>query len=467
VSRVVARLLAIALTLVAALSQFTPAQAQQADWRERPTRNFALLYIPGEEAEVERYAAFVDSIYDEVAAVFAHRTATPVTLRLYPTMELYYQANPQARNVAGVVAHANSGRREISVAVPQTERQTPDEVENNIRHELAHLVIADLSDERLNAFFHEGIAQYVEHPSRELDSKVQLLQEARDAGRLLRWRDFDDRNAVYGQPQLSYPQSLSVVAFLVERFGFGSLRAFLETYARSSGYRSALERTYNVSPDTLEAEWRDWLPSYLAGGYRNNALTAYDLSHIESLLSKGRYEEATNELNDAIEWLRKTEQSTVLAEAEQLLDRSRDGQRAQQAALDARAALEAADYVRAQQLVAQARSSYGLLGDTRQAEILAAYNERAERGLAAVERLEQAGQLASSWRYPQARGAVDEALVEFQALGDASRVTQAQTLRQLLDGRQQLLGYLLLVLGLLGVVGSLWQRVGRQHGEIW
>lgn len=463
------RRLLLALLLLSALGAAAPvaAQGRGPEWVERRTAAFAILYIAGSEAEAARYEAFADGIYDEVSAVFAQRTATPVTLRLYPTMELYYQANPQARNVPGVVAHANSGRREISVAVPQTARQNEEQIQNNVRHELTHLVIADISNDRLNAFFHEGVAQYVEHASTELDDKIVLLKQAIDQGQLLRWRDFEDRDVVYGQPGLSYPQSLSVVAFLVERFGFPALREFLLTYSRSSGYRSALERAYKESPDQLEAQWRDWLPSYVEGGYRRNALTAYDLSHIEALLAQGRYDDALTGLKDAIEWLGKTEQRDVLARAEALRDKGIGGQQAQQKALDARAALERAEYEQALALVQQARQAYDAVGDTRQREVLDAYEARAEQGAAATRQLEEAGRQAGALRYPQARAILDEASGQFQALGDAARAAQAQALRQQLDGRQALLGYGVLLLGLLGVLLSVWQRLSSKRGEVW
>lgn len=473
VIRYLFRVLLLAGVVLAALADVAPGFAQSSgpreapEWREQRTRAFALVYVLGEEASAQEYAGFIDEIYDEVAAVFAHKTATPVRLRLYPTMELYYQANPQARNVAGVVAHANSGRREISVALPQTERQTDEEIRNNIRHELTHLVISDLSDDRLNAFFHEGIAQYLEHPSGELDSKVLLLREAMDSQQLLRWSDFNSREAVYGQPQLAYPQSLSVVAFLVDRFGFASLREFLEVSARSSGYRSALERTFEESPDTLETEWRAWLPSYIEGGYKRNALTAYDLSHIEALLGQGRYDEALTEVDDAIKWLEKTEQRTVLEEAQVLQSRARSGQRAQGLALQAREALEAADYSRAQELVAQARNSYRDLGDSRQQAVLDIYAERAERGVAALQRLADADNLARRLRYPEARAVVDGVAAEFQALGDSARAAQAEALRRTMDSRQTLLGYAFLLLGMIGVVTNLWQRLTQRRSEAW
>src|SRR3712207_5986108 len=125
-----ARLLAASLlALICALASAAPAAAQGGtDWRERATANFSILYAPGGEAEAERYAAWADEIYEEIATAFSFRTATPLTLRLYPTGEDYYQVNPAARNVPGVVAHADFRRRELVVIVERTAQQTEEEV---------------------------------------------------------------------------------------------------------------------------------------------------------------------------------------------------------------------------------------------------------------------------------------------------------------------------------------------------
>ncbi len=457
------------LLVLAIFSALLPATAlaQESGWRERRTDRFAILYTSGDESTSEEYAGFVDAIYDEVAAIFGHRTGTPVTLRLYPSLERYYEVNPQARGLPGVVAHADFRRHELVVIIPQTQSQTPDEVQNNIRHELTHLVAAELSEDRLNVGFQEGIAQYVEQPSRELEAKIQLLRRALDNRRLFSWSDLDDRDTVYRDPDVSYPQSLSIVAFLVERYSFAKLRDFLTLSGRSSGYRSALERAFGASPADLEQQWVDWLPGYLDGGYKNNALTAYDLSQAEGLLAQGRYVEAQTELETAIEWLRKTDQADVLQQAEALLEQSAAGQQAQALATEARAALDQADYYRATDLVIQARHAYQELGDARQDAVLAAYAERAERGKRANAALEQATALAQGLRFPQARAIADQAASEYLALGDRARADQALALRAFLDRRQTLLGGLLLLLGFLGIVTSAVRRVVAPEAEAW
>ncbi|MCU0493565.1 MAG: peptidase MA family metallohydrolase [Chloroflexaceae bacterium] len=452
-------LVGLLLVLLGPLFVAPAAHAQQVDWRERETNYFTILYDARDSGEADNYVAFVDGIYDEVATIFSHRTTTPITLRLFPTNESYFQANPMARGMGGIVAHADFRRREVVVIVEQTRKQPPDEIPNNIRHELTHIVASDLTDNRLNTGFQEGIAQYVERSSQDiLTQKAAYVAQARDQNRLLTWSDFDDRNKVYGDPEVGYPQSLSVVAFLVERYGFNKFREFLTVSARSSGYRSALERAYGVSPTELELAWREWLPSYLNGGFRRNALTSYDLSYPKGLMEQGRYAEAETELNQAVAWLERntdTQPQELLQEAQALQQLSRDGQRAEKMTEQARKELERTNYEGAQQLIAQARDVYRQLGDTRQESVLQAYAERATRGLGATRQLLEANDLAASLRYPQARAAADAAAREFAALGDQIRLDNALALRRDMDTRQRLFGGAILAVGVSALLISL------------
>lgn len=445
------------------------------DWRERPTDTFIILFAPGDEATAEAYAGFVDTIYEELTTLFSHKTETPLTLRLYPTQESYEAVNPLAPKVAGIVAHADFRRHEVAVILPVTAQQSPEEKQNNVRHELTHIIAAELSRNRLNTGFQEGIAQYVETHTPALSKKIAYLQQAHEQGLLLPWSVFDSQEKVYEQPHISYPQTLSVVAFLIETYGFGAFREFLTGSAQSSGYRSSLERTYGESSSDLEAAWLAWLPSFIEGGYRHNALTSYDLSFARQLLQQGRYQEAQTELEQAMAWLHSDERrpmpqeqvQAALQEAEELLQRSRQGQEAEWLAAEARAALEAADYERASHLIPQARAVYAVLGDTRQEQVLQIYAERVERGLYARNELERAMSLAQALKFPQARQASDTAAVEFARLGDRASFEQAVAFRRSLDSRQQLAGTLLIAFGVVSAILSLGGRWFLREQEAW
>jgi len=454
-----------------------PAQppAEDAEWLERKTTYFNILYTRGDEAIAENYASFVDTIYDEITTVFSHKTEPPITLRLYPSEESYAKANPLAPRIPGIVAHADFRHREVAVIVPVTGRQTPEGVQNNVRHELTHIIAAELSNNRLNTGFQEGAAQYVEMYVPELEGKIQLLEQALNSDTLMSWSDLDKREQVYGQPGVSYPQTLSIVSFLIDTYGFGTFRDFLTMAGRTSGYRSALDRAYGVSPTDLEAEWLAWLPSYIAGGYRHNALNSYDLSHARQLVNTGHYAEAQTELENAIAWITDEERAQtadeqsqeILSEAQTLLQRSKDGQQAEQVAASARAALEEGDYTGARRFIEEARALYAALSDTRQDEILDVYADRVDRGLAAKGRMDEAYTLAHALQFSEARLAADEAAAEFSVLGDTRRYQEALELHRSLNGQQGMLGTLLLAVGVMGVVFSLWGRMFIRDQDVW
>ncbi len=441
--------------------------AQETAWRELRTSKFAILYTTDDAATAQTYTGFVDGIYDEITAIFGHQTATPVTLRLYPTLESYWQVNPLARGLTGIVAHADFQRHEVVVVLPQTQNQTPDEVQNNIRHELTHIIVSDLSNDRANVLFQEGTAQYVEHPSRELETKIQLLEQARSSDQLYRWSDLDSRDTFYRNAQITYPQSLSISAFLIERFSFADYRAFLEVQATAGGYRSAIEQAFGTSATGLEDEWRAWLPGYIGGGYTRNALQRYDLAPVRQMITDGRYADAQQEIEGVLTWLQTSGQEDVLREAQTLLDATGKGQRADALAQQARDALAGYRYDEAAGLVVQAQDLYASVGDTRQTDILADYAQRAARGQAAAQTLQQASSLTRTLRYPEARALADRAAAEYGAIGDSIGVEQARAFRAELDWRQRLAGGVLLVLGALGVGGSVWRRIRWQEAEAW
>jgi hypothetical protein len=144
--RVLARLLTATIVLLALVIYSLPApvQAQTTllQWYELRTQRFAILYVDGDLTHAEEYATFVDEVYDEITSIFSHAAPTPVTLRLYPDRRAYHATNPLAAPIRGIIAHADFRRNEVVVILDQTNAQSPEEIKNNVRHELAHIVLA-------------------------------------------------------------------------------------------------------------------------------------------------------------------------------------------------------------------------------------------------------------------------------------------------------------------------------------
>lgn len=438
-----------------------PVEPQVVDWGELKTEKFLIVYAEGVKAgdeavacvcgvaEAERYAAFIDGIYNDLAAIFGVELKTPINLRLFPTEESYYEVNPLAERLTGVVAHALNTGDEIAIALPRTTSLTEEELVNNLRHELTHLFASSLSNGRLKAGFQEGIAQYVEKPTKQAGYDPDLLRQAFEQGRLLTWAELDEAQQVYSDPQVAYPQTLSIVSFLVDRYGLPTFIEFLKASAQEPGYRSALEAAYGRSADELEAEWLAYLPEYFDGRWQINALYSYDLSRVTQLVQQGAYTPAATELAEIIDLLETTNQADTLAEAEALLARAHQGQAAAALADEARSALQSSDYTQAIAKGNAAITAYEELGYRQRIPEIQLYVHRAEIGQQALARLKRGQQLLDSLRFFEAEPEIYEATVLLQSLNNQAAAQQGLELLNESARRQSLVAYALLAVSLM------------------
>jgi hypothetical protein len=447
----------LSLLLLALLALPTAAAAQAIQWNERQTTYIAVLYPTGSEAEAERYIGFADQIYTEITTAVGYKPAPPLTLRIYPTMEIYRQVNPLAQSLEGIVAHAHTGRREISIAVPQTVGQTDEEIRNNVRHELTHIVAAELSDNQLSVMWQEGIAQYVEQPAPQLEIKVDLLRQAVDSNSLLAWSRLDADGAMYGNPRLGYPQSWSMVSFLIQRDGMAPFVQFMQAMRTAGGYRSALQQVYGLSADSLETEWRAQLAAWIDGGWRVQPSAAFDIASIQAALDAGRYGDAATGAEQAMAGGSDPALQT-------LLDLARLGLQADAGAAAARAALLQGDYPAAAREVERARPLYAQLDRSDVTPLLDEYAGRASEGQQAYALLKVAGGDMASLRLSAARGNIERAALIFARLGDQQGRASAESLLASLNRRLRIAGVGLLILVVLGLAWNIdRRRSARKH----
>lgn len=434
------------------------ARAQTVHWNERRTLQFSVLYPDGAEAQAEEYAQFVDTLYEEASSWWGYRTPTPVVLRIYPTMEAYIETNPLAAAVPGVIAHAHTGRREISIALPQTESQTPDEIRNNVRHELTHLIAADLSGGELSTMWQEGIAQNAELPTGELDRKMQIMTQVVANNQVIGWSALDEPGAAYSRPEISYPQTYTMVAFLLRRSGMAAFRAFTEATRTTNRFQNALQDAYKVSAGQLEREWLAQLPEFVNGGYRITVQPTFDLAPVQDQINRGQYAAAIAALTPMLASMQAANVVPALTEATALLERARQGEQALSLAVTARTALSNGEYGKAYTAAMEAQPILEQLGQHEQAATVASYAQLAERGSVAETQLSAAHQQLRTLRVGSATTTLHTAFATFNELGDNQRAAQArQALQMLRRGRQALaLFFCTCALGLL--LWNSWQR---------
>ncbi len=439
--------------------------AQSVTWNERRTLQFSILYPDGADAAAEQYAQFVDGLYEEISVWWGYRAITPIVLRIYPTKALYDQVNPQAASIPGVIAHAHTGRREISIDLAQTTNQSQEEVMNNVRHELTHIVAADLSGNKLSAMWQEGIAQNAEHPTAQLDTKMHLMDQAMQTNQVLGWNDLNQPDVVYGDPQLAYPESYTIVAFLLRRDGMDKFRTFVQAMRWTNNYRDALRGAYQMSANQLEREWLDQLPTFVSSGYRTAPAPTLDLSGATTAINRGDYSGAMTTLRPHVDAPGNAAASNA-ATANTLIKQARDGQAAVDSANAARSELANGDYESAAHSAATAVALFHDLGQTDQAQIASQYADFAQRGLDAEAQLDTAQAQLRTLHIGGAQATLTAAWTTFSQLGDAGHAGQAQAALHAIERGEQALviGMLLLACGMLLWNG--WQRRAQRPAAL-
>ncbi|HLH23623.1 MAG TPA: hypothetical protein VK066_13970 [Chloroflexota bacterium] len=437
-----------------------PALAQQAGavpddaWQRRDTTYFTIYYTAADRDALERYATVVDSLYEYVAAAFDHGPTPPVPLRLYPTTRAYASVNPIARYVEGVIAHTDTHAGEIGIAVDRVDRAGAETLRDTVRHELMHLTLTELTADRLPIGFQEGIAQYAEKEATDRRRLAESLRTAERQGQLLSWEDLNDQPRFLRRMNVGYPEALSMMTFLVDRHGLGTLKRFLlELGRRDEPYDQALAAVYGEPAAALETEWREYLPTYYASGWESNQLRTLDLADAKERFAAGDYAAAQPLFEQAQRLHTELEQPARAAEAAGYLGRVAVALEAADLAQQGRAQLAERDYSGARALLAAAEQRYDQAGDAARRAALAEPLAQAENGATAGEQLAAAEALVAGWRYPEGRARSAEAAALYQTIGDEDGVQRAQAVRAEADNRQGRLALLLLSAGAVALVG--------------
>jgi len=451
--------LAAELSLPAAVS----ALADDREWAERHADHLVVRYAPETESEVGWYAEFAETSYRQVAEIFGVERKQ-LTLVVFPDEEAYIKVNPLAARADGVLGHARPSTNEIGLALTRLREQTEGLRRDTIRHEITHIVLGELSDQRLPIGFQEGIAQYLETDPEGRERTARGLRRGIDEGQMLSLTDLNRPRTFMARAWYSYPQSYSFVAFLAERYGFGSVVALVKATREAETLDDATRRAYDRPLAELQTEWQASLPQFLDGGYARNELDIWEMAEPRQKFSEARYAESREGFERAARLFE------GLGRAERL-DQARDGQRlatygieATDLSLQGAAALGGFEYDRAADLLGQAELRWAAVGDeTRRARTDSALGQ-ARTGLEAEVGLDEARVLLHDWKFTEATDRAREAGQVFVRLGDEGRTEEANQLMADAHATQTRFATYAIGAGVagLGVAGAGWV-VGRRR----
>ena len=132
-------------------------------------------------------------------------------------------------------------------------------------HEYTHVVIHELTGDRLPTWFNEGLAEYEAWKGET--PPWSLLRQALAKGRLIPWADLSTQLSPSRSAQeaaLAYEQSHSIARYLVQRYSFWRIKQLLKTVAAGTSLEEALPAQFHLKQSRLEENWLTWLRETLA-----------------------------------------------------------------------------------------------------------------------------------------------------------------------------------------------------------
>ncbi|NTV28812.1 MAG: hypothetical protein HGA80_01900 [Candidatus Omnitrophica bacterium] len=194
-----------------------------------------------------------------------------VNIVLYPDQMSYARFTGQPVWSKG---YASRDSRLFHSKVVVSYDDQPDFLEEILPHEITHLMVWDFLGftRKVPIWFEEGLAQLEEQGKRDVVQEA--MQGVVAAGNAIPFTTFNSLNITSIQDQtrvsLFYAQSLSIVDFMLTRYGKDAFRHFCRELRQGGEFEESLARAYPAIFRTLfdlEWKWKNYLQNdFIPGG---------------------------------------------------------------------------------------------------------------------------------------------------------------------------------------------------------
>ncbi len=438
----------VALVLVAALlpcGAFT-ASAQSPSATEATAGRVRIVVDPGSPVDastiVDTYGAAITDAWPQFTALFATEPRSQQHIRFVETLTPESLAG--MRWVHDTAWVAPDGLTAVIAIQPFLEL-TPVEAGNILRNITSRAFIQASGGNQVPPGLLDGVARYVEIPVVATQARLgSLVQGLDQSGTLPGWTAIAASEPATLTAEVRTANAYALVAFLIDRYGVTGLQTFIAGFAVNADFEANLSAAFGQSIADLGSAWASYLPRWFASGWRDNAVSAFDLSRAEELFTRGAYEAASAEAERSQRLFTDLGDQVGLARVEALLAHCALGLQADEIMLNAEQALTAYDYQAALTLVNQADDLYAVLPEShRPGTTIERYRTLATSGIEANAHLESAQRSADNWLYlaSSRRDAVD-AGDAFAMLGDAEGHAAASAVVSKIDLRLWRMAYM-------------------------
>jgi hypothetical protein len=229
-------------------------------WQQSRTERVAVFWYAGDDAFGQKVLDTASRALERLEREAGVQAERLIRIYLYEDEEVFQAVlGPNSPEWIGGQALPS-----LSIIVAQLPPwSAEEEIGRMIPHELSHVVLYQATHNPYKAnpnWLEEGIAV---HNEEVLDTGLLLLVEetAREdalipLGALSASFPSDPDMAI-----LSYAESLSVVEFILARYGEEGLSALVDVFAEGETAEAGVQRALGISLEELEALWRETLPA--------------------------------------------------------------------------------------------------------------------------------------------------------------------------------------------------------------
>ena len=226
------------------------------DWNNLNQNNVSLYWYYGNESFAED---LMDTCQDTLARLGKDTGAyleSPVRIYIYSSSNALRNAMVFAKEWTGGVAYPSYGV--IAIGITQSNIEWG---KRALAHEIAHLVTHQMIANPYNSipvWLNEGISMYAEG---ELETDYEnYLKAAAVGGSLISVQSLCSPFSAYSDKSyLSYAESYSIVAFLIENYGQQKMHQLLTVFRNGSTYDNALIAVYGFDLGGLNDLWQNYI----------------------------------------------------------------------------------------------------------------------------------------------------------------------------------------------------------------
>lgn len=252
------------ISILLPLAGIVPAVPALSDEREALRGEGVTVVYP---VHRRRSAEKIIDLYPSVRSELEERLRWPVSFQ--PTVILAAESASFRRMTGQTNAVALAvGRRNLILIDLSALSAEPSGLKSALEHELCHLLLHDrIPEGSLPRWLNEGIAQWVSGGFSEvrLPRRGSVLDRAVLSGRTIPVESLSGAFRGDGRSlHLAYEQSLSLVQFLIDRYGVDSFLSLLESLSEGVSWEQAFSEHWSLTVGSLEQAWKEDLADKLA-----------------------------------------------------------------------------------------------------------------------------------------------------------------------------------------------------------